>query len=239
MSVSTEFRDLIKDFEKYKTTNTDFHAGDLIEHSTWAAFYVNDLFTNLDMNNPLHNVWNQSIVDEAERNGINIDYQKVLILAAFLHDIGKGGDGNTNYYDKPDHEITGATYIDLNSYRDINSNRIDLEKMFNDFGLSELEVNIIKVLIGGHWLIGKVIKMDNKSENFVKEFESVYRPYIIDPDTNLFKFAAMMQLIICIADIMATKKYEGHTSHIDEFPQIPFVLYLSYSSLKIWGRFWI
>ena len=79
MSISTEFRDLIKDFEKYKTTNTDFHAGDLIEHSTWAAFYVNDLFTNLDMNNPLHKVWTQTIVDDAERNGINIHYQKVRI----------------------------------------------------------------------------------------------------------------------------------------------------------------
>ncbi len=223
MSVSTEFRDLIKDFEKYKTTNTDFHAGDLIEHSTWAAFYVNDLYTNLDMDNPLHKVWNQQYIDEAQRAGITVDDKKVLILAAFLHDIGKGGDGNTTYYDKPDHEITGATYIDLNSYRDINSNNIDLEKMFNDFGLTELEVNIIKVLVGGHWLIGKVIKMDNKAENFVKEFESVYRPYIIDPDTNLFKLVAMMQLIICISDIMATKKYEGHSTDINEFPQIPFV----------------
>jgi len=223
MSVSTEFRDLIKDFEKYKTTNTDFHAGDLIEHSTWAAFYVNDLYTNLDMDNPLHKVWNQQYVDEAQRAGINVDDKKVLILAAFLHDIGKGGDGNTTYYDKPDHEITGATYIDLNSYRDINSNIIDLEKMFNDFGLSELEVNIIKVLVGGHWLIGKVIGKSNSAENFIKEFEKVYKSYISDPDTNLFKLVAMMQLIICIADVMATKKYEGHSTDIDEFPQIPLV----------------
>ncbi len=223
MSVSTEFRDLIKDFEKYKTTNTDFHAGDLIEHSTWAAFYVNDLYTNLDMNNPLHKVWNQQYVDEAQRAGINVDDKKVLILSAFLHDIGKGGDGNTTYYDKPDHEITGATYIDLNSYRDINFNDIDLEKMFNDFGLTELEVNIIKVLVGGHWLIGKVIGKSNSAENFIKEFEKVYKAYISDPDTNLFKLVAMMQLIICIADVMATKKYEGHSTDIDEFPQIPLV----------------
>ena len=223
MSISTEFRDLIKDFEKYKTKNTEFHAGDLLEHITWTAYYVNDLFTNLDMNNPLHNVWNQSIVDEAQRNGINIDVQKVLILTAFLHDIGKGGDGNTTYYDKPDHELTGATYIDLNSYRDINSDRIDLEKMFKDFGLNDLEVKIITVLVGGHWLIGKVIKNPNKSENFVKEFEKIYKSYINDPNNYLFKLVAMMQLIICIADVMATKKYEGHTVHIDEFPQIPFV----------------
>jgi hypothetical protein len=223
MSISTEFRDLIKDFEKYKTTNTDFHAGDLIEHSTWAAFYVNDLFTNLDMDNPLHKVWKQTIVDEAERNGVTIDYQKVLILSAFLHDIGKGGGGKTTYYDKPDHEMIGATYINMKSYRDVNGDGIDLEQMFNDFNLTQLEIDIITVLVEGHWLIGKVITKPDKAENFVKEFEKIYKAYINDPNMYLFKLVAMMQLIICIADVMATKKYEGHTVRIDDFPQIPFV----------------
>jgi metal-dependent HD superfamily phosphatase/phosphodiesterase len=57
---------------------------------------VNDLFTSLDMDNPLH----KEPVDEAEMNGVNVDIQKVLILSAFLHDIGNGG----KYYDKPEHE---------------------------------------------------------------------------------------------------------------------------------------
>ena len=221
--MSTEFGDIINDFKKYKTTNTEFHAGDLLEHSAWAAFYVNDLFTNLDMNNPLHKVWNQLIVDEAERNGVTVDYQKVLILSAFLHDIGKGGGGKTTYYDKPDHEMIGAIYINTKSYRDVNGDTIDLEQMFNDFGLSDLEISIITVLVEGHWLIGKVITKPDNAEKFVKEFENIYKAYINDPNNYLFKLVAMMQLIICIADVMATKKYEGHSTDIDKFPQIPYI----------------
>ncbi len=221
--MSTEFGDIINDFKKYKTTNTDFHAGDLLEHSAWAAFYVNDLFTSLDMDNPLHKVWNQRYVDEAERNGVTVDYQKVLILAAFLHDIGKGGDGKTTYYDKPDHEMIGATYINTKSYRDVNGNRIDLEKMFNDFGLSDLEISIITVLVEGHWLIGKIINKVKKDEKFVQEFENIYKVYINDPNVYLFKLVAMMQLIICIADVMATKKYEGHSTDIGVYYQIPYI----------------
>lgn len=229
MSVSTEFRDLIKDFEQYKTTNTEFHAGDLLEHSAWTAYYVNDLYTNLDMNNPLHKVWNQQYVDDAK--GLNIDDKKVLILAAFLHDIGKGGDLKTTYYDKPDHESKGADYISNSmSYRDINSNKIDLEKMFKDFGLNGLEVKIITTLVEGHWLIGKVISKPKAPTKFIKFFEGIYKGNIKDKkstgtvaEPKLFKLVAMMQLIICIADVMATKKYDGHTISIKEFPEIPFI----------------
>jgi hypothetical protein len=223
--ISTEFGDLIKDFEKYKTTNTDFHSGDLLEHSAWAAFYVNDLFTGLDMDNPLHNVWNQNIVDKAKRNGITVDYQKVLILSAFLHDIGKGGDGKTPYYDKPDHERKGAIIINAKGYKNKNSEQIDLGKMFNDFNLTQLEIDIITVLVEGHWLIGKVMAVpkSDKAENFVKEFEKIYKQYINDPDVYLFNLVVMMQLIICIADVMATKKYEGHSTNIADFPQIPYI----------------
>ncbi len=223
--ISTEFRDLIKDFEKYKTINIEFHAGDLLEHSAWAAFYVNDLFTSLDMDNPLHRVWNQTIVDDAELYGVTIDYEKVLILSAFLHDIGKGGDGKTPYYDKPDHEKEGADYIYMNKYRDINSNLIDLDKMFKDFNLTQLEIDIIMILIEGHWLLDYVMENaeNDREKVFIDNFEKIYTSRITDTDNYLFKLVAMMQLIICIADVMATKKYEGHSTNIADFPQIPYM----------------
>lgn len=230
---SKEFEELINDFKKYKTTNIDFHSGDLLEHSIWTAFYVNDIFTNLDMNNPLHKVWNQKIVDDVEsKTPFIIDVRKVLIVSAFLHDIGKGGDGKTIFYDKDDHEIIGAEYIDNMTYKKVDNNNINLKKMFKDLHINNIETDIIKVLVRGHWLIGQSINEPNNYELFVKELEGIYKTYITEYNKYVFALVCMMQLIICIADVMATKKYTGHSSDISDFPQIHITNYIPHDTKK-------
>ena len=222
--MNTSFQALIDDFEKYKTTKTDTHSGDLLEHSVWTAFYVNDLFTNLDMNNPLHRVWNSVIVDDLEDEDKgdldHIDLKKILIISAFLHDIGKGGDGATQYYEKPDHENIGAEYIDKGEYKTIDGNIIDIKKMFKDFKLSKTEIEIIKILIQGHLLLGRFIDKRDGYKDFVEELNVKYENSSIEYNKYLLAAIVMMQLIICIADVMAMKEYKGNTKSIVGYRQL-------------------
>jgi hypothetical protein len=220
--LSTSFQALIDDFDKYKTTKTYTHSGDLLEHSSWTAYYVNDLFTNLDMMNPLHDVWNKVIVDDFDnKSGFMVDVKKVLIISAFLHDIGKGGDNIVQFYEKPDHENIGARYFELGTYYTVDNTSINIKEMIKDFGLNRVEVEIMSILIKGHLLLGNTIDKIDGHITFVELVLNLYEESNIGVfNKYLFSLVVMMQLIICIADVMAMKEYKGHSKSIDLFPQI-------------------
>lgn len=223
--MNKSFQALIDDFEKYKTTKTDTHSGDLLEHSAWTAFYVNDLFTKSDMQNPLHRVWNKVIDDQFENESIfeDIDIKKILIISSFLHDIGKGGDGVIEFYEKPNHEKIGVEYLNKRLYKTVNGSIINLTNMFNDFDIGFIETEIIKILIKGHLSLGHLIFNKDGPSSFVEGVKLEYdNSKIQDFDKYLFALIVMMQLIVCIADVLAMKEYKGKTKTIPGYKQIPF-----------------
>lgn len=83
------FYRLVENMKLYKTTNTNFHAGHLYEHCMWTAQVVDDWFEQhaAHPEDPSGN-W----VD-----GIDESYRKKLVLAAFLHDVGKASNCHANY----------------------------------------------------------------------------------------------------------------------------------------------
>jgi len=229
LSSKSEFQLLIDDMKKYITTNVDFHQGDLLAHSAWTAFYVSDLFdiksTTLS---PLQTIYHEQLVKDFENEGLySIDVKKVLVLAAFLHDIGKAGDGVLRYYDKLKHEKTGAMYLFENNYMSVLKNKIDLDLILKEFKITDLEKDIIICLIAGHWLIGDTMTSGtlDEGEYFVSEFIHIVYNFITDSELqNNIPFIAlicMMQLIICVADVLASQEYKGKVKYIKEFPDIP------------------
>ena len=219
---SDELEKLLSDFSKYITTNTSFHSGDLIEHSLWTAFYVNDLFDDSKTDNPLHSIWNEDIVDECISEGVDIDVRKVLILSALLHDIGKGNDHITTYYDKPQHPSDGAEIIARGTYNTVDGEVIDINKIFDDFLLTEQESMFIITLIEGHWLIGEAMKEPDPVKYFVEEFKDILEKYSSEENPYELKLGIMMQLVICVADVLAATEYYDSNQTVEDFPQIKF-----------------
>jgi hypothetical protein len=229
LSPKSEFESLIEDMKNYTTTNVNFHQGDLLAHSAWTAYYVSELFDiNSTSTSPLQMIYHEQLVKDFEAEHLfKFDIKKVLILAAFLHDIGKAGDRITNYYDKPEHEKTGALYLFNNNYKDILGLNINLTKMLNDFKIRGISKNIIICLVAGHWLIGDAMSSNapDKAEYFVEKFINIVHNFILDSTLQqnipFMALLCMMQLIICVADVLASQEYKGPLKQIKVFPQIP------------------
>lgn len=148
---------LIQDMKRYETTNIDFHSGDLYEHSVWTALYIQWMFkTN-----------HQAI---ANISGV-LSYRKILIAAAFLHDIGKGGDHIFLYYDKSDHPQRGQDYF-TNGYTDSEQKIINLNKVLMEMGIAPEDHSIVRFLIRWHWDIGHIIREVRAEGIPVGEFDS-------------------------------------------------------------------
>ena len=102
---------LVQEYRKFKTSNTDFHSGHLLEHNNWVG-----LVASILREEPLYQKYGS--IDIADKN--------IYLLAGFLHDLGKSGDctvkpvyRNLNPQDakmsvckyvKDDNEIVGLSY---------------------------------------------------------------------------------------------------------------------------------
>lgn len=195
-----ELDKLLLDLGRYKTTNVDFHAGDVYAHSIWSYWYVSKMFED-----------KHPCVE-----GMTNEQRKLLMAAALLHDIGKGGDHNFTFFDKPNHPEIGGNYMDSGQYKDALGNMIDLRKVVAELGQSK-NYNVISFLIRNHWMIGGAIRerVDDTKMPFEKipmdalRWDVYYQmnlatevPY--DQRGCLFE----MLYVIWAADLMATQPFK-------------------------------
>jgi len=137
-------RVLLNDFKNYKTKNTDFHAGDLYEHSIWSANTVVQ--------------WWQEESEWVE--GINPKYMGLTVVSSLLHDVGKAGDLKFVYKCKKSHPHVGFEYlmgcrpylIALNGVKKWNLNHV-----LSQLPLTKLEKKVAAVLCGIHWDYGEIV----------------------------------------------------------------------------------
>lgn len=90
---TTLFEQLALDLKYYKTSNTGFHSGHLYEHSMWTAMVIDRWFEER----------NGNAVDSGESalswlDGIDESDRSTLVLAGFLHDVGKASNNNSHYH---------------------------------------------------------------------------------------------------------------------------------------------
>jgi|GEM_PF-4566408 len=98
---TTLLEQLALDLKYYKTNNTPFHSGHLYEHSMWTAMVIDRWFEER----------NGNAIDSGEKakdwlDGIDENDRNTLVLAGFLHDVGKAANKN-NYY----HPVTGSAEL--------------------------------------------------------------------------------------------------------------------------------
>lgn len=206
---------LYKDMAKYKTTAIDFHAGDLLEHSTWITLFVDNIYMDKGCTTC---EWSDDIPKTDE-------IRKIINVTAFLHDIGKAGDGNYVYYDKPDHPQIGAQYIlGQKSYKYVDDNGIekslDINSLLREFQMTGSRYpEILACFINNHWLFGSYMKKMTSNNLTI-----VATDYINEILNNCSKFGLdfirndkterllffKIQMLISACDVRATQPYMDH-----------------------------
>ena len=115
---SKKFNNVLEPF--YKTFSTYFirnfeheKSDDVGDHSIWTALVVVHMLSKEKSKSKVKNEENPSIFDFL--NVVNKKYYELLIFSAFIHDIGKTGDGNfidlLTLKGKPDHHNVGMKML--------------------------------------------------------------------------------------------------------------------------------
>ncbi|HJM68887.1 MAG TPA: hypothetical protein QGF02_02995, partial [Candidatus Babeliales bacterium] len=90
------YNGLLDNLAHYKTTNIQDNSGDLLQSSAWTAQAIEQWFDQ-------DKFWTDGLDKDKNR--------RVLSLAGFIHNIGKGGDLEFTYEDKLDFPFTGYEYL--------------------------------------------------------------------------------------------------------------------------------
>ena len=216
-----EIGKLIKDFEKYKTLNVDYHQGDLLEHSIWTALYVQKQWEN-------QTSWVEGI-DEQE-------FKSFSIISGFLHDIGKGGDLEYIYYDKSEHPRTGFEYLTgVKTYKLGENKKLNITEMFKNINLkSESYQKACGLMILSHYDFGNCIKKINEGgdlDNIAKKYIQILDKYLEECELKNINKNYKLQLykiimLISSCDIMGSEvfinkdKFKDITKKVAKDPNI-------------------
>lgn len=193
----------------YQSTNVNFHAGDLLEHSIWTLLFAEKIMKHLDITHPPIQFDNLS---------------KLTAFSAFIHDIGKMypehatrniKTGHFIYFSMPSHPTDGADYINgplqLPIYdNDLNKTGVmNIDNLFEEFGIDRKYKEIVGPVVQVHWDLGNyLIELKNGgdkntlAEHYLNKLLGIYN---IDRDHFLnFLYIA---LIVSMADINGSQPY--------------------------------
>ena len=158
---------LIETMKQYSTSNMSFHGGDPYDHSVWTALWAEEAIlksipdTEFDK---LHKISSNMWINiEQFIRDVHIDpkyLKRKIVLAAYLHDIGKFGDGRKVYYNKPNHPRAGYEYLmGTAGFKYLNGKVVNLRKhiLSMNGGMEEL-VDFMAWISDSHYQFGNAIK---------------------------------------------------------------------------------
>lgn len=190
-------RQFIEQMSYYKSTNVNFHAGNLLEHSVWSLLFAEQLVMGSKYGVP------------------GVDIQKKIATIAFIHDIGKMAPNQTIkrkhdriYFAIPDHPKIGGDYIRGTSnlpLLDSNMNVVgvfDIPKFLASLAVEEQDIPTIAKIVDMHWDFGNYLKKW-KGEND-KTTVNAFIDHVGRNEPFMFFFAL---IIVSIADILASQPY--------------------------------
>lgn len=200
-------KNFLKWMKTYKTTNVNWHSGDLYQHSVWTLFFCEDLFK-------VYSIYTSTMSNS---------FLRKIAVAAFLHDIGKMDindlemkcrpDGDCFYFSLPSHPQTGADFIQQNKPMAANVNgtiqQVNMTKLLEAFGIQSSDIDWLACIIKLHYDLGMALKNWRISGNmkFVSEYiqliSSTASSMGVEPNfNNLFAI-----IVVSIADIRASEAF--------------------------------
>lgn len=203
----SELKILFNQMKYYETTNTNFHAGNLLEHSIWTLLFCESLTRKFNINGgpPL-----------------NLDrLTRIVVIAGLLHDIGKMSPEHCLkndlrkkyiYFDIKDHPKIGSDYFEtgipvlndslevVDSLNPLNVIRALLPDIY------DYEIDAIKESVKNHWEFGK-----NVLGKYKQKDKSQYKT-AVDEYAKLFQgehkiLSAIVVMIVSTSDIEATQPF--------------------------------
>ena len=191
---------LLDQMALYKTTNVDFHAGNLLEHSIWTLLFA------------------EQLVLKTPKYGIpDLEIQKKIAAIAFIHDIGKMAPNSDRvtkrsadcvYFSIPEHPGIGGDYIrgtrslpilDKNM-KEIGSFKIN--DLLGELGLRETDLPIVAKIIDLHWDLGEYIQQWQGNDDL--KTVDAYIDHVGSNEPFVFFYAL---IIVSVADVMASQPY--------------------------------
>lgn len=202
-----EIGKLIRDMKNYKTTNIDFHAGNLLEHSIWASLYAQEQFRTGEYPVVALSREIANTPEILEKETFKADIRKVIIASSFLHDIGKGGDFVFRFYDKPDHPQNGIKP----EYVTKDTGEIKLANILTEMGISPKFFNTAIFLIRWHWDIGELFKAYDKSQRLppqaIDKMYARFLSFVSDKPRHTHKILFLALYIVWSSDLMASQPF--------------------------------
>ena len=195
-----EIARLLEQMALYKSTNVDFHAGNLLEHSIWSLLFAEQLVLN------------------TSKYGIpDIEVQKKIAATAFIHDIGKMAPNNDRvskrsndcvYFSIPEHPVIGGDYIRGTRLLPIlgeNMKEIGSFNIFNllgELGFKEEDLSTVAKIIDLHWDFGSYCQkwQDYTDLKTVDE----YIDHVGENESFTLFYALV---VVSVADILASQPY--------------------------------
>lgn len=190
-------RQFLEQMSYYKSTNVDFHAGNLLEHSVWSLLFAEQLVMGTKYGAP------------------SVEIQKKIAAIAFIHDIGKMAPNETIkrqhdriYYSIPTHPKIGSDYIKgflKFPLLDNNMNEVgvfDILRFLGALGFKDEDVPVISKIIDLHWEFGNYLNKwkDENDNTTVNDF--INRVGVDEPFIFFFTL-----IIVSISDILASQPY--------------------------------
>jgi len=191
---------LLDQMALYKSTNVDFHAGNLLEHSIWSLLFAEQLVLN------------------TPKYGIpDLDTQKKIAATAFIHDIGKMAPNNDRvtkrshdcvYFSIPEHPEIGGDYIRGTRplpILDKNMKQIGSFKIYDllgELGFRQEDLPILAKIIDLHWELGNYIQRWQGYDDL--KTVDAYIDHVGSHEPFTFFYAL---IIVSVADVLASQPY--------------------------------
>ncbi len=209
----------------YESTNVDFHAGNLLQHSIWTLLFAEKILQT-----------NEIQMNFSKNTEFVQHLSRFTAFCAFIHDIGKMSIDNVKVNNKrnkfiffaiPDHPTIGANYIqegipiydqDLNAKGTITYDQLVLG--FNlPYATQSPWKEIAFAVLRLHWEFGDTLRRFNLTDKteaqamtfgmeFVEKALSVYSPPTGNSDslTIIYSYIYIL-LVVSVADIRGALPY--------------------------------
>jgi len=201
------------------------HGGDLFQHSQWSALYLTLWYERAKLYPKLHQLLTQVVKSKLFTTVISDDLQEkigFLQLCGFLHDIGKGGDGEYDMYAEKKYAGKGdqahpeysKNYI-LNPGKKYNNLLAPLlEELFMRYKNPTQARMIVVLCAAVHWDFGKLNIPDGSPGHltptqYIKGVREMAKSLTIyKRDANDFITLIKLSMVVSCADIASAYNVE-------------------------------